>query len=343
MKEALFYEKLDGSKVRCLLCPHNCIIPDAGTGACRVRRNEGGVLYSLNYGLVSSMAADPIEKKPLYNFHPASLVFSMGSYGCNLKCRHCQNSAISRADEGRLGGGMEISPERAIELALENDCEGMAWTYNEPTVWYEYTLDCARIAKGKGLYTVYVTNGYINEGPLDEIAQYLDAYRVDLKAWDKDAFKSLTGAPDTSPVLSAATRARKKWGLHVEMVTNVIPGVNDDEAQLNAMARWISKELGAETPWHLTRFFPHLEMADKSMTPADTLERAREIGELHGLKYVYIGNVHGHQYENTYCPSCGEPVIQRDGYEITACDIDDSGKCLSCGSAADIVLPEKSH
>lgn len=341
MKEALFYEKLDGGKVKCTLCPHYCVLVDGKVGFCGVRKNNEGVLETLIYGKVSSMAADPIEKKPLYNFKPATLVFSMGTLGCNMHCGHCQNWEISHVilaqafdSEKMFAISNErqteyVSPEDAVQMALDNDCEGMAWTYNEPTIWFEYTLDCAKIAKQKGLYTVYVTNGYINPEPLDMIAPYLDAYRVDLKGFTNDFYKKVAKVPSFEPVLESSIRAKKKWGMHVEIVTNIIPTLNDDEKQLTDIAVWIKENLGKETPWHVTKFTPCLEYKDLSTTPEETLEIAHDIGKKAGLEYVYIGNVYGHQYENTYCPNCASLIIERQGFEVVNMDIE-SGKCPYC-------------
>lgn len=343
MSQALFFEKEKNDKVRCRLCPHNCLIAPDKSGFCGVRKNTGGTLESLVYGKVSSAAVDPIEKKPLFHFKPASLVFSMGTLGCNMHCGHCQNWNISHVvlaespkDCRIFEIGVEkptefISPERAVELAIEHDCEGIAWTYNEPTVWFEYTLDTAKLAKEKGLYTVYVTNGYINPDPLDMIGPYLDAYRVDVKAFSAEAYKKLAKVPDFKPVLESAVRAKRKWGMHVEIVTNIIPSLNDDPEQLKGIASWIFDELGPDTPWHVTRFTPCLEYKDLPQTPEETLEKAYEIGKNRGLKFVYLGNVPMHGFENTYCHQCGALIIERQGFDIMSYNIE-HGKCAYCSS-----------
>ncbi len=349
MSKALFYEKLDHGRVKCTLCPHFCVIPEGKAGFCGVRTNKDGELESLVYGKVSAAAVDPIEKKPLFHFKPSSLVFSLGTLGCNMHCGHCQNWEISHvilAENFKEGKVYEIpkekpteyiSPERAVEMAIQYDCQGIAWTYNEPTVWFEYTLDCARLAKEKGLYTVYVTNGYINPEPLDMIGPYLDAYRVDLKGFSKEFYKKVAKVPDFKPVLDSAIRAKEKWGMHVEIVTNIIPTMNDDDEQLNAISSWIKENLGENTPWHVTRFTPCLEYSKLPVTPEDTLEKAYEIGKKNGLKYVYVGNVFGHQLENTYCPKCGNLIIEREGFDVVGFNIE-NGKCIYCLSDVDAVF-----
>ncbi len=341
MAEALFYEKVSEGKVRCVLCPHNCIIAPDKSGFCGVRKNIGGKLESLVYGKVSSAAVDPIEKKPLFNFKPSTLVFSMGTLGCNMHCGHCQNWSISHvvlAESPKEAKLFEIdvekpteyvTPEKAVQLAKQYDCEGIAWTYNEPTVWFEYTLDTAKIAKAQGLYTVYVTNGYINKEPLDMIGPYLDAYRVDLKAFSDDAYRKLAKVPSFKPVLDSAVRAKRKWGMHVEIVTNIVPSINDDDKQLKGIAEWIMGDLGEETPWHVTRFTPCLDYKDNMPTSENTLEKAHDIGRKAGLKYVYVGNIPMHSLENTYCPSCGALIIERQGFDVINYNIE-NGKCVYC-------------
>lgn len=341
MTEALFYEKQEADKVRCRLCPHNCIILPGKSGFCGVRKNIDGRLESLVYGKASSAAVDPIEKKPLFHFKPSTLVFSLGTLGCNMHCGHCQNWNISHvvlAESPKECKLFEIdvekpteyiSPEKAVQLALQYDCEGIAWTYNEPTVWFEYTLDTAKLAKEKGLYTVYVTNGYINQEPLDMIGPFLDAYRVDVKAFSDETYKKLAKVPHIKPVLDSAVRAKQKWGMHVEIVTNIIPSINDDAAQLGGIASWIKDYLGEETPWHVTRFTPCLEYKGLMSTPQESLEKAYEIGKKAGLKHVYLGNMPMHSLENTYCPKCGALIIEREGFEVISYNIE-NGKCSYC-------------
>ncbi|NQU18121.1 MAG: AmmeMemoRadiSam system radical SAM enzyme [Candidatus Saganbacteria bacterium] len=329
-KEALFYEKLQDKKVQCHLCPWECVVLDGKIGVCGVRKNEDGKLYTLIYGVVSSLALDPIEKKPLFHFYPGSMVMSVGTFGCNMKCGHCQNWEISGVRGLDIGDrGEEISPNQLIEIALEKKAAGIAWTYNEPSIWFEYTLDCAKFAKEKGLYTVFVTNGYINKPALDAIGPYLDAFCVDIKAFSPEAFKKLTKAGHFEKVLEATEYAKKRWNMHIEVITNVVPTVNDDNFQLKGIADWIKEHLGADTPWHVTRFIPYHEFKDLPPTPVKTLEKARKIGMDAGLNFVYIGNVSGHPGENTYCPKCKKLLIERAGFSISQNHTKDH-KCGFC-------------
>ncbi|MFA5928437.1 MAG: AmmeMemoRadiSam system radical SAM enzyme [Candidatus Margulisiibacteriota bacterium] len=288
-KEALFWEKKDNGSVRCTLCPRYCVIAPGHKGHCQVRGNENGTLFSLVYGDCSAIAVDPIEKKPLRQFHPGTHVFSVSTVGCNLDCKHCQNWHLSHSGLDRK---MEfLSPLNLVDMAKKYNSQGIAWTYNEPTIWFEYTYDSAIIAKEQGLYTVYVTNGYINEEPLDMIGPYLDAYCVDLKGFSDKFFREICGIPSAEPILKAIKRAKDKWNMHVEIVTNVIPGHNDDEEQLKGIAEWIKANLGADTVWELTRFFPNYKLANLEETPLATLQKAREIGLTAGLTNVFLGNV----------------------------------------------------
>jgi len=291
MKEALFYEKLPNNKVKCTLCPWNCTVAEGKAGFCGVRKNVAGKLYSLIYAKACSVAADPIEKKPLYHFHPGSRVLSLGTYGCNMRCGHCQNWQIAHINEGPAE---DIPPEQLVSLAKKHQCDGVAWTYNEPTIWFEYALDGSKLVKEAGLYTVFVTNGYINQEPLDMIAPYIDAYRVDVKGFTNELYQKLAKIKDFSPVLKSAERMKKHWKKHVEIVTLVIPKMNDDEKQLRELASWVARSLGEDTVWHVTRFFPYLEYKHLPPTPIETLEKAQGIGRGVGLKHVYIGNVPGH-------------------------------------------------
>jgi len=282
----------------------------------------------MNYAQASSVAVDPIEKKPLFHFFPGSLVFSLGGWGCNFHCRDCQNWEIACVDLPQTGN--IIQPEEAVEMAKKYNCGGIAWTYNEPAVWFEYTLECARLAKQNNLYTVYVTNGYMTSRALDTIGPYLEAWRVDIKGFNDDVYKKLARINRWRGILDVAKRAKSKWGMHMEVVTNIIPGINDDEKQLNGIASWIYKELGELTPWHVTRFHPQHNMTDLPPTPVSTLDRAVDIGIKAGLKFVYIGNVPGHGGENTLCYKCGNTSVQRFGYQAEIKGLRDS-KCRHCG------------
>jgi len=293
--------------------------------------NRDGVLYNLNYARASSVAIDPIEKKPLFHFYPSSQVLSLGSWGCNFHCKHCQNWGISCADSTAvLSSATEVPPQEAIRMAQNHRCDGIAWTYNEPTVWFEYTLDSARLARENNLYTVYVTNGYITPEGLDAIGPYLDAWCVDVKGFSDTLYRNLAGVPHWRGILDVTRRAQEKWHMHVEVVTNIVPTMNDDDQQLEAIAGWIRDNLGELTPWHVSRFYPQHRMSHLPPTPVATLEHAYDIGKKAGLKFVYAGNVPGHQHENTACYSCDEPVVKRYGYQTAVSGLTDS-KCRSCG------------
>lgn len=325
----------EGDAIRCELCPHACRIRPDATGVCGVRRNEAGTLVALTYGRVSSVAVDPIEKKPVFHFHPGTLAFSIGSVGCTMRCGHCQNWQISRADTNS-GLLHELPPTRVVELAIENGCAGIAYTYNEPVIQAEYVRDTSVLAHEKGLYTVMVTNGYITSAGLDYLGGAIDVWRVDVKGMTDHAYRTLCRVPSVEPVLQAAERAKRVHGMHVEVVTNVVPGINDDEAQLSSLADWIVRVLGVDTPWHITRFFPYLDFADVPPTPLATLRRAREIGRGAGLHYVYLGNVSEPGGEDTLCPECGTLLLGREGFAVTG-TATAGGTCPTCGRRSDII------
>jgi pyruvate formate lyase activating enzyme len=333
LKEALLYKELPGNKVHCFLCPRDCKIADKGTGYCGVRINQGGKLFTLIYGVVSSIANDPVEKKPLFHFFPGTRVLSVGTYGCNMRCGHCQNWQIAHMVLNRDKLQSErIMPDQLIDTAKREGSAGIAWTYNEPAIWLEYALDGAKLAKAAGLYTVWVTNGYVNPEALDMIGPYLDAFRVDIKGFTNEFYNKLAKVPDFEPILKASVRAKKRWKMHVECITNIIPTMNDDDRQLRDIAKWIVKELGSDTPWHVTRFIPYLEYADLYPTPVETLERAQKLGFEEGLRYVYIGNVPGHAGENTYCHSCKKLLIERIGFDARIAGIKEKTLCEYCGA-----------
>jgi pyruvate formate lyase activating enzyme len=332
MHEALLYEKLPDSRVRCYTCQWQCRINPGKYGVCGMYQNRDGTLFNLNYARVSSVAADPIEKKPLFHFYPGTLCLSLGTLGCNFHCKHCQNWEISTANSNSLVSDCrEMQPQTSIELARQHNCRGISWTYNEPTIWFEHTFDSARLAKENGLYTVYVTNGYATPEALDMIGPYLDAWRVDIKGFSDEFYKTLTGIPHWREILSVTKRAKEKWQMHVEVVTNIIPTMNDDDEQLTGIASWVKKELGELTPWHVTRFHPLHRLKNLPPTPLETIERAYEIGQKAGLKFVYAGNVPGHSSESTACYSCGKLIVARYGYQTDIKGLDGS-RCRFCGA-----------
>ena len=332
MHQALLYETLSESRVRCNICQWRCVINPGKVGVCRMYRNRDSALYNLNYAQVSSLAADPIEKKPLFHFFPGTMALSLGSWGCNFHCQDCQNWEISCQEIGEpWRGSREIQPQVAVEMAKEHRCAGIAWTYNEPSIWFEYTLDSAKLAKENNLYTVYVTNGYLSPEALDTIGPYLDAWRVDVKGFSDSLYRNLAKVTRWRGILEVAQRAKHKWGMHVEVVTNIIPTMNDDDQQLEGISRWIHDELGELTPWHVTRFYPQYHLQSLPPTPVATLERAYDIGKKAGLKFVYAGNVPGHKNESTFCYSCGKQVVERFGYQTKLVGLDGS-RCRFCGA-----------
>jgi pyruvate formate lyase activating enzyme len=312
---AILWEPLEGGRARCRVCRRRCVVEPGQRGLCLTRENRSGELFSLTYGAASCVHVAPIEAKPLYHFYPGSTWLSLGSLGCNFRCPGCQNWEIAHSRVDGSGRNVRaLEPAEVVDLALERGCKGLSWTYNEPTLWLEYTIDVSRLGRQRGLLANYVTNGYITPEALDEVAPCLDAYRVDIKAFDREAYRRLANIADYEGVLESAERAKKGHGLHVECVTNLVPSFNDDEAQLQALADWIVGALGAETPWHVTRFVPHLHLADVPPTPVATLERARAIGLERGLLYVYLGNVPGHPAEHTRCHACGALLVERNPY-----------------------------
>jgi pyruvate formate lyase activating enzyme len=327
MKEANFYEKLDEKKVRCFLCAHHCIIKEGKRGICAVRKNVGGFLYSLVYGKVISMNIDPIEKKPLFHFLPNSTSFSISTIGCNFRCEHCQNYEISqypREHDDIIG--QDMSPEAIVESAQRYGCKSISYTYTEPTIFFEFAYDCARLAREKGIKNVFVSNGYTSPEATKAIAPYLDGNNIDLKGND-DFYKNICGAK-VEPVKSTI-RLMKELGVWVEVTTLIIPDYNDSEDELRSIAEFI-KSVDPYIPWHVTQFYPTYKLTDKPRTPLKTLRRAREIGFETGLKYVYEGNVPGEGGENTYCPDCKELLIMRFGFSIRENRLKD-GRCPKCG------------
>ncbi|MDT8421167.1 MAG: AmmeMemoRadiSam system radical SAM enzyme [Desulfuromonadales bacterium] len=329
MKEALYYDKHHDGKVLCQLCPRGCLISEGHEGLCGVRGNRGGVLYALTYGKTVSAAFDPIEKKPLNHFYPGSKTFSLGSVGCNMRCLHCQNWQISHLSASGVNGQLtDLSPQQAVSRAKAEHCRALVWTYNEPSIWIEYVLDSAKLARQAGLQTVLVTSGMINPAPLQDLLQWTDAYRLDIKGFSEDCYQRLTGSRVLKQVLDNAKTAYDS-GAHVEIVTNIIPNWNDSDEQLHGLSRWIVGNLSPDVPWHVTRYYPCYKMTEPA-TPITTLERARQIGMSEGLNYVYVGNVPGHSAEKTRCPDCGRLLIDRSGYQIVVNHIE-GGACKFCG------------
>jgi len=335
MHEAMLYEKLSDDRVHCGLCAHRCLIRDGQTGICRVRKNEGGTLYSLVYGRLIAQAVDPIEKKPLFHFQPGSLSFSVATPGCNFRCTFCQNADISQRP-GALGrvDGRDVSPEAIVSAAPRYACKSIAYTYTEPTIFFEYTYRTAQLAHEVGLANIYVTNGYMTGEMLDMVTApdeppLIDAANVDLKSFRDGFYRQECGAR-LQPVLDSLKKMKERrvW---LEVTTLVIPGRNDSDEELRDIARFIYQELGADTPWHVSRFRPAYRLMGVPPTPAETLMRARSIGQSEGLEYVYVGNLPTSEAEDTFCPKCGAAIIRRRGFQIIA-NRAHGGVCSECGA-----------
>ncbi len=332
--EAMFWERMDGGRVKCRLCAHGCVIPDGGRGICRVRENKGGVLHTLIYGLASSAAIDPIEKKPFFHFKPGTYALSMGTVGCNFRCVHCQNWEISQADPSTFPYLRRYDPADVLKMARGHGLPTVSWTYNEPTVWYEFTLECSKILKKRGIASVYVTNGYIAEDALKEHAPYLDGMNIDVKAFRDEFYRKIVGAR-LQPVLETVERAHE-LGIHVELTYLIIPTLNDSDEEIRDFVRWVC-DISPEIPVHLSRFHPDYKLTDIPPTPTKRMLRAYEIAKEEGLKYVYLGNFWDPKYESTYCPSCGAMVIERHGYIVRIKGLR-GDRCAKCGARLHFVL-----
>ena len=329
METAAFWEKREDGRALCRLCPHACVLAEGRTGLCRVRTVHHGELMAVGYGLISSAGMDPIEKKPLYHFHPGREIFSIGGWGCNFACEFCQNWSISQQvlEESRQAAPVDI-----VRRAMEGRSIGIAYTYNEPLIAYEFVRDCAVQARHKGLVNVLVTNGYIQPPPAAELLPLIDALNIDLKSVDDDFYREHCRGR-LAPVQAFARQARQA-GCHVEITNLVIPGLNDADHNFEALAQWIAADLGPETPLHLSAYRPMYKM-DRPATSVDSLLRAHEICR-RSLLYVYLGNVMHETGRDTRCPDCGEALIERLGYVTRVAGID-AGKCRQCERKADIV------
>jgi len=336
MKEALIYEKLEGKDVKCHLCAHNCLIHNDKRGLCAVRENQNGTLYSLVYGKVISMNIDPIEKKPLFHFLPNTTSLSIATVGCNFRCKHCQNFEISQFPHEEKFNivGRDATPEDIVNAAVEHGCASISYTYTEPTIFFEFAYDCAKLARTKGLRNVFVSNGYTGPEATRLIAPYLDANNIDLKG--SDAFyRNICGAR-LQPVQDTI-RLMKELGVWIEVTTLIIPDLNDSEKDLADIAEFIAS-VDPAIPWHVSQFHPTYKLMDKPRTPVATLRKAREIGSKAGLKYVYEGNVPGEGGENTYCPSCRKLLIKRFGYSIQKNHLS-GNNCPECSTPIEGIWP----
>ncbi|MFZ0612849.1 MAG: AmmeMemoRadiSam system radical SAM enzyme [Desulfobacterales bacterium] len=332
--EACLYETASDGKTRCNLCSHRCLIEDGRRGRCGVRENRAGVLHTLVYGKLIARHIDPIEKKPLFHVLPGSRSYSIATVGCNFTCRFCQNADIAQMPEDQNGliVGDEWTARQVVAEAVAGDCQSIAYTYTEPTVFFEFAYETAQLAHAAGLKNVFVTNGYMTGAALEMIRPFLDAANVDLKAFSEKYYRDVCGAR-LAPV-KQTLKQMKSAGIFVEVTTLIVPGLNDQPDELEKMAEFLVTELGPETPWHISRFHPTYKLTDRPPTPVATLSKAREIGLRAGLRYVYTGNVSGGDGENTVCYSCGRVVIERWGFQVRRTALED-GRCRYCRAVID--------
>jgi pyruvate formate lyase activating enzyme len=326
--------------LRCLVCSRSCLLKEGSAGFCSAILHEQGQLFSTAYGVVSEATVTPIENRPVYHYRPGTQTLCIGGLGCNLRCGFCQNWEVAFRD-ARHGGGLlqpNLSPERVVELALEQRCEGIAWTFNEPTISPMYLLDCARLAHGAGLYTVLVTNGLMTHEVLDLIGAFIDVYRVDIKSMDQEFYRRVARTSRIADILPVARRAQREYGMHVETVTNLMPGLNDSDEHLERLARAILTHLGENTPWHLTTYVPYANMTHIAPTPAATLARARTIGWQTGLRFVYTDDVSAPDSASTICPACGECVVERKAHQVRLLGLAQDGTCARCHTSLEMIL-----
>ena len=329
MKEALYYTTLENKKVKCTLCPHNCLIKDQERGICGVRKNLEGTLYSENYGEVTALGFDPIEKKPLYHYHPATNILSLGSLGCNLKCFFCQNWEISQSTPDDISRKHTYGVHDIVDLATKRkDNLGVAYTYNEPVIYYEFMLDVAKKIREEGLKNVVVTNGFINPEPMQELMKYIDAFSVDLKGFTNEFYRKHTKS-SFDPILETLKQIRQN-GNFLEVINLVIPTLNDDPKPFEEMMKWMRDNLGENTVLHISRYFPGY----KSNIEPTSSAKMKEFYNLASqyLNYVYMGNIMLDEGSNTYCHQCGALLVKRQGYSTQLPGLDEEGKCVQCGN-----------
>ncbi len=326
MKEALFYKKLKNKIVQCQLCPHFCTLKEGERGKCRVRENQKGKLYSLVYGKLCSLAFDPIEKKPLYHFLPGQLSLSIATVGCNLNCQHCQNWEISQANVEDIPN-QQFSPEEIVKEAKKDKVKIISYTYTEPTIFYEYMLDIAKLAKKAGIKNMIVSNGFINPEPLRELCKYLDAANIDLKSIDEEFYKKVCEGR-VKPVLDSL-KILKKEKIWIELTNLLIPTLNDKEKDTKKLVKWVKNNLSVNVPIHFTAFYPCYKLLDLPRTSVETLKMARKLAMKEGMKHVYTGNIQDDEGDSTFCPKCKKILIKRRLFSITENNLN-RGKCPSC-------------
>ena len=339
-KDAILARKIANGRVECYACARRCRIPEGSHGFCYVRQNIGGKLKLVNYGIVSAMQLDPIEKKPFNHFMPGSYIFGLGTSSCNWGCQFCQNHFISKDKE--IDGGY-ISPEEMVQRALENDAQGIAFTYNEPTIFIEYALDVAKIAHDKGLFNAFVTNGYMTREAVYRMKGLIDAAVVNFKGNGEEKFSNRFEMVQSDAPIKESLLAMKEAGMHIEVTDLIIPRVGESLESCNSLTRWIGQNLGKDTPVHFTRFHPDYKMLDYPGTPYETLRRHYDIAKRNGLNYVYIGNVPGSRFSNTYCPKCGTIAVERSDLYLTGWNLDGKNRCKKCQNVIPITgrCPDK--
>jgi pyruvate formate lyase activating enzyme len=326
--EARYYIRLEGQKVKCLLCPHQCIINEGKRGICKVRNNDNGILQTLNCGDFSAVNFDPIEKKPLYHFYPGSEILSIGALGCNFHCACCQNYEISQTDPATFPRTMKLSVPDIMKMAESHPGNiGIAYTYNEPSVWFEQMMDISKESKSRGMKNVVVSNGFLSTGPLEELIEYTDAFNIDIKSFDEVIHQKFTGG-DLKFILDNLVHI-KSSNKHLEINSLIVPGINDSIPEFNKLVSWISENLGKNVPLHISRYFPRYKMIAGATSPGIILEMAGIASET--LSYVYVGNVPVEDFQTTRCPQCAKKVAVRDGYSISIKNFGKNGECLFCG------------
>jgi pyruvate formate lyase activating enzyme len=336
-KRAELFTRLESGRVQCTACARKCQIGEGQVGLCGVRGVVGGDLYLLNYGRIITGHIDPIEKKPVIHYKPGSKIFSIATTGCSWLCSYCQNQDISQR---RKVEGIEMEPSGVVELAMENGCEGIAYTYNEPSIFMEYARDVGTKAHEKGIFNIFVSNGFETPESAAVMGEFLDCLTVDFKGSGETGFvRRYIGIPSADPIFQTLLEVKNKTKVHVEITDLIVPKVGDDIESARKLSKWVYENLGPDTPIHFLRFHPDYKMMDIPVTPVKTLEKHLEVARKEGLRYTYIGNVPGHPAENTYCPGCGKVLIERSGYELGAYNLDEKNRCNSCGYQTPIVGP----
>ena len=338
-------QRAEEKGVRCLACSRRCLLHEGNIGFCTAIVNWQERLYSTAYGVIGEATVTPIENRPVYHYRPGTRTLGLGGLGCNLRCAFCQNWEVAFRD-AHTGGNLtepNVLPERAVTLALDQQCDGIAWTFNEPSIAPMYIYDSARLAQEAGLYTVYVTNGFMTHESLQLLGPYLNVYRVDIKSLETAFYQRVASTAHISDILPIARRAQQEFGIHVEAVTNLMPTLNDSDEHLKRLTEQIVTQLGPDTPWHITTYVPYARMLDVCPTPPETLLRARTIGQTMGLKFVYTDSAQAAETANTYCPSCGVLVVERFVHHVTVRALSDDGYCTQCGATLCIVTTSQAH